>query len=490
MGKKDETKASKPSTNWLALQKSLPTSLHVRKKRKFEHTSASPVHETVVDDETDFVRGHQPFEPVASTSAAASFDGSSSKNGESLAELRKMIAGELQYSESQTAPGKYLALDCEMVGVGPEGAESSLARVSMVNYYGAIQLDEFVRQRERVVDYRTQWSGIRPSDMIKAKPFEEVQKKVAELIKDRILVGHAIHNDLKVLLLSQPRSLVRDTQIYAGKHKVTKSRRPALRMLVQQELGVAIQEGEHSSVTDARATMAVYRLHRKDWDKGVRPPRTSASKKRKATEDDSDGDDDDAQGRNPAKRKKSKKQEKAFPGGGRKGVSSGLSTVIKQGDGRDNPGGGSGQRVEKKTAPGPMGDGNGNALLDMLALLKLLGFNLDSIGVLAGRSDATDAIDPERERIALGGGLVITAGQGTALDAAPEEVEPELELTTGFLNADVRCGVEGNLADDDDKGGAELPLIAIALAEIALEPAPGKAESQAEKGAEWTQDGR
>ena len=63
-------------------------------------------------------------------------------------------------------PGKYLALDCEMVGVGIEGAESSLARVSLVNFYGAVIMDELVRQKERVVDYRTQWSGIRESDMI------------------------------------------------------------------------------------------------------------------------------------------------------------------------------------------------------------------------------------------------------------------------------------------------------------------------------------
>lgn len=62
---------------------------------------------------------------------------------------------------------KYVAIDCEMVGVGLEGAESSLARVSMVNYHGAIVMDEFVQQRERVVDYRTQWSGIREEDLIK-----------------------------------------------------------------------------------------------------------------------------------------------------------------------------------------------------------------------------------------------------------------------------------------------------------------------------------
>ena len=101
-----------------------------------------------------------------------------------------------------------------MVGVGIEGKESSLARVSVVNFYGATLLDEFVRQREHVVDYRTEFSGIRPKDMIKgtpfclcprripdihsAKPFAEVQKLVADLLKDKILVGHAVHNDLKV----------------------------------------------------------------------------------------------------------------------------------------------------------------------------------------------------------------------------------------------------------------------------------------------------
>jgi hypothetical protein len=34
--------------------------------------------------------------------------------------------------------------------------------------------------------------------LLPAKPFEEVQGVVADLMKDRILVGHAIQNDLKV----------------------------------------------------------------------------------------------------------------------------------------------------------------------------------------------------------------------------------------------------------------------------------------------------
>ncbi|KZT22443.1 ribonuclease H-like protein [Neolentinus lepideus HHB14362 ss-1] len=245
------------------------------------------------------------------------------RNGESLPWLRQMILGEVEYSSAHQAPGKYLALDCEMVGVGIDGSESSLARVSLVNYYGAIQLDEFVRQRERVVDYRTQYSGIRPSDMTNAKPFNEVQEKVAGLLKDRVLIGHAVFNDLKALLLSHPWPQTRDTQHLAGKHKLTRSRFPALRKLVEQELGMTIQSGEHSSVTDARATMALYRLHRKQWEKGKRMPlpdafaatSKSGSKKRKR-EGEGEGDDGG--------------QTTELPGGGRKGVSSGLSVVVKR----------------------------------------------------------------------------------------------------------------------------------------------------------------
>lgn len=54
-----------------------------------------------------------------------------------------------------------------MVGIGIDASESSLARVSVVNFYGEVELDEIVQQRERVVDYRTKWSGIRASDMVR-----------------------------------------------------------------------------------------------------------------------------------------------------------------------------------------------------------------------------------------------------------------------------------------------------------------------------------
>ena len=39
---------------------------------------------------------------------------------------------------------------------------------------------------------------MRPEDLVGAPEFKQVQTEVAELLKDRLLVGHAIHHDLKV----------------------------------------------------------------------------------------------------------------------------------------------------------------------------------------------------------------------------------------------------------------------------------------------------
>ena len=38
-----------------------------------------------------------------------------------------------------------------------------------------------------------------------------MQREVAALLKGRVLVGHAVYNDLKVLMLSHPKRHTRDT---------------------------------------------------------------------------------------------------------------------------------------------------------------------------------------------------------------------------------------------------------------------------------------
>ncbi|KAF8959250.1 ribonuclease H-like domain-containing protein [Flammula alnicola] len=389
-----------PSGNWLSLQKQLKaekkattndhhhTHERSRKRQKLDHGGDKNNQSSRPSSPSSFVSpSTEPLAPHANTHTGW-------KNGESLAALQQMALGHFEHTVQQQLPGKFLALDCEMVGVGIDGVESSLARVSLVNFYGAVIMDEFVRQKERVVDYRTQWSGIRESDMVKAKKFEDVQRRVSDLLKDRILVGHAVHNDMKALLLSHPWPQTRDTQVYSHKFAVCKSRRIALRNLVKQELGLTIQGGEHSSITDARATMAVYRLHKKEWEKGSRPlppgskilmttttttttvtstttaTSSTSSTKRKEFEfadDESDSDSDDESTSRDPPQSQVKQKDKApasaarqadaskstFPGGGRKGVSSGLSTIMRHTGGKPHmsgaKGGGAGVAAASKS---------------------------------------------------------------------------------------------------------------------------------------------
>ena len=144
---------------------------------------------------------------------------------------------------------------------------------------------------------------------------------------------------VQALLLSHPSLVTRDTQQFAYKYKLSKSRHPALRTLTAQEFGIQIQGGEHSSVrsvlrvrytaariyvspqvTDARATMAVYRLHRREWEKVRRFPLPPS--------EDPDRSDPS---RTPKKRKRSSGEGvNDPPGGGKKGTSTRLTSIVKR----------------------------------------------------------------------------------------------------------------------------------------------------------------
>lgn len=165
------------------------------------------------------------------------------------------------------APGKYIAMDCEFVGVGPEGSESALARVSLVNYYGHVVFDSFVKPQEKVTDWRTWVSGVSAKHMESAITFEEAQAVVAKLLDKKVLVGHAVHHDLESLFLSHPRLQLRDTSTYKPFRELSMGKTPALKKLALHFLEVEIQKAEHSSVEDARATMLLFRTHRKQFER-------------------------------------------------------------------------------------------------------------------------------------------------------------------------------------------------------------------------------
>ena len=169
---------------------------------------------------------------------------------------------------------RVLGVDCEMVGIGYGGKESVLARVSVVNHFGNVLYDAFVTPRESVTDYRTAVSGIRKADLdAKGKPFKDVQAEVAELFKGRVLVGHAIKHDLKVLFLEHPRKMIRDTSIYKPFRDAFGGRTPSLKRLSERMLGVQIQDGEHSSVQDAQAAVRLYTMFRNEWEKSIEEKR-------------------------------------------------------------------------------------------------------------------------------------------------------------------------------------------------------------------------
>ncbi|KAI5964023.1 REX4 [Candida theae] len=157
--------------------------------------------------------------------------------------------------------GKIVAIDCEFVGAG-EGRLSHLARVTIVNFYGHVVLDQYVQPRLRVTDWRTWVSGITPWHMQFAIKFDDARARVEEILKDRVLVGHALENDLDKLCLTHPKSLTRDTSTFPPFRAVSSGRTPGLKKLVKQFLDLDIQNGVHNPIEDARATMLLYRLQK------------------------------------------------------------------------------------------------------------------------------------------------------------------------------------------------------------------------------------
>ncbi|OBS65182.1 hypothetical protein A6R68_06298 [Neotoma lepida] len=171
----------------------------------------------------------------------------------------------------QNLPGKMVAVDCEMVGTGPKGRVSSLARCSIVNYNGDVLYDEYIRPPCHIVDYRTRWSGIRKSHMINATPFKIARSQILKILTGKIVVGHAIHNDYKALQYFHPKSLTRDTSqipLLNRKADCPENVTLSLKHLTKKLLSRDIQAGQsgHSSVEDAQATMELYKLVEVEWE--------------------------------------------------------------------------------------------------------------------------------------------------------------------------------------------------------------------------------
>ncbi|KAJ4344354.1 uncharacterized protein N0V89_012094 [Didymosphaeria variabile] len=183
-----------------------------------------------------------------------------------------------------------IAIDCEMMR---SNIGQVLGRISVVNYESETIFDSFVYYPEpiNITNTDEEFSGIGWNDIDPqngAQPFSEVQTQLIELLRDRIVIGHDIQKDLKVISMDLPAHIlrlqsafwlatplkfdmtVRDTQKYSGYRQYANHgahQGPSLKNLALKVLGRPIKQGRTSSVEDAVATMEVYRNAEVDIDR-------------------------------------------------------------------------------------------------------------------------------------------------------------------------------------------------------------------------------
>lgn len=201
-----------------------------------------------------------------------------SGNWRGLLERRPTIAPKAAAARAAPPPDggaapNVVGLDCEMVGVGPEGTRSALARVSIVDHEGNVLMDRLVRPCERVTDYRSHITGIcaamlRGPDVL---PEAVARTRAAELLDGKVVVGHSVQFDFRALMLSHPHVLIRDTALFRPLRPPGRERKtPSLQGLAKHWLHESIHGAQHDSVEDARVALRLYRLKSRLWEKQLR----------------------------------------------------------------------------------------------------------------------------------------------------------------------------------------------------------------------------
>mmetsp|Transcript_5244 Transcript_5244/g.13203 ORF Transcript_5244/g.13203 Transcript_5244/m.13203 type:complete len:306 (-) Transcript_5244:86-1003(-) len=190
---------------------------------------------------------------------------------------KKATAKQAQQSElTDEEKAQYVAMDCEMVGAGVGGHRSILARVTIVDWNGQVLFDQYVQPTEAVTDYRTFVSGITQQDLEGAEDIHDCRAKVADILRNKVLIGHHLKNDLKAIGLTHPWFDTRDTAKWDPFMKVRfndgilwprKLRELAFEKLNKRVIQVAGKP--HSPIEDAVTALDLYKLVRNKWEKAV-----------------------------------------------------------------------------------------------------------------------------------------------------------------------------------------------------------------------------
>ena len=242
-----------------------------------------------------------------------------SQNWKSLIERRPDVAPkakqELERKPLGVVGDNVVAMDCEMVGVGPNGTRSVLARVSIVDSEGKVILDKYVRPKEYVTDFRTPITGITAATFHREGVIseDEAREMAAKVMDGKIVVGHSLQNDFQALLLSHPHVLIRDTSLFRPLRPPGLRKIPSLRRLADYWLQEKIQEGTHDSIQDAKTALRLYMLKCKAWEKQMRSAMQHRSTS--AAVDEDDGEQVEREVKAPKKKKVKKNSKKSKSSG-------------------------------------------------------------------------------------------------------------------------------------------------------------------------------
>lgn len=161
-----------------------------------------------------------------------------------------------------------LVIDTEMVTcvTGRTRCMAVAAQISIVDTDGNVVLHTYAHPCLEIVSYNTKHSGLTADLLQTAPPLRQVRCKITRLIRGRVLVGHAIENDLWALNIFHPAHLIVDTQRIGQIQCMFGSRTPGLKPVCRELLQCDIQTGSHCSLEDARATADLF-MHavQKGW---------------------------------------------------------------------------------------------------------------------------------------------------------------------------------------------------------------------------------
>ncbi|CAI9729366.1 PAN2-PAN3 deadenylation complex catalytic subunit Pan2-like isoform X1 [Octopus vulgaris] len=186
--------------------------------------------------------------------------------------------------------GSLVALDAEFVSLDQEQAELksdgtrstlkpshlALARLTCVRGYGPLHgepfIDDYIAMQEQVVDYLTEYSGIKPDDLIASVSTKHLTTLKSTYMKLRYLVdqgvcfvGHGLKKDFRVINISVPKKQIVDTVELL---RQPRQRNISLKFLVRYFLKMDIQSFTHDSIEDARSALRLYRLYEEMAKKG------------------------------------------------------------------------------------------------------------------------------------------------------------------------------------------------------------------------------